>query len=260
MLRIRQIAFVAHDLDPEVDKLQTVFGLGKPFNDPHIDSFGLRNAVIPAGRQFIEIISPIRENTAGGRYLQRRNGDGGYMVIFQVDDHPGVKARADAINIRRVVDDQQPDYWILQLHPADTGGTFLEIDVQHGGESYDGPWMPAGKNWHEGISETLVAITGAEIQSPDPQPIAERWAHIIGVPVVASADGSTFAINADNGTVRFVHGTDGRPEGLGGIDVTVRAQDLEHVLAKASELGLSSPDDPTLVNICGMRIRVSANR
>ena len=75
MLRIRQIAFVAHDLDPEVEHLQAVFGLGRAFNDPHIDSFGLRNAVIPAGRQFIEIISPIRENTAGGRYLQRRNGD-----------------------------------------------------------------------------------------------------------------------------------------------------------------------------------------
>lgn len=258
MLRIRQIALVAHDLDPEVEHLQAVFGLGKPFNDPHIDSFGLRNAVIPAGRQFIEIVSPIRENTAGGRYLERRNGDGGYMVIFQVDDHPGVKARAESIGIRRVVDEQQPDYWILQLHPADTGGTFLEIDVQHGGESYDGPWMPAGKHWQEHITHTLVAITAAEIQSPDPKPIAERWAHIIGVPVHASADASTFTINADNGTVRFVHATDGRPEGLGGIDVIVRSDEYRGVLMRAADRGLSSPDDPTLLQICGLRIRVSA--
>ena len=258
MIRLRQVALVATDLDPVVDALCAAFGLTVCFHDPGVAEFGLHNALMVVGDQFIEVVSPTREGTTAGRLLDKRGGDGGYMVIFQVDDHPGVKARADSIGIRRVVDDQQPDYWILQLHPADTGGTFLEIDVQHGGESYDGPWMPAGRHWRENISDTLVAITSAEIQSPDPKPIAERWAHIIGVPAQASPDGSVYTITADNGTVRFVHGTDGRPEGLGGIDVTVRPEDLQGVLERAAARGLSAPDDPSLVNLCGMRIRVSA--
>ena len=237
MLRLRQIALVAHNLDPIEADLQAVFGLGKAFNDPHIDIFGLRNAVIPAGRQFIEIVSPVQENTAGGRYLERRNGDGGYMTIFQCDDHPAVKARADELGIRRVVDQQGKEYWILQLHPADTGGTFLEIDVQHGGESLDGLWEPAGKQWRENITDTLVAITAAE-------------------PVTASSDGTVRTLTVDNATIRFVVASDGRPEGLGGIDVTVRADQLDAVLARAAARGLASSGDPSLLHLGGMRIRV----
>jgi hypothetical protein len=256
MLRLRQIALVAHNLDPIEADLQAVFGLGTAFNDPHIDIFGLRNAVIPAGRQFIEIVSPVQENTAGGRYLERRNGDGGYMTIFQCDDHPAVKGRADELGIRRVVDQQGKEYWILQLHPADTGGTFLEIDVQHGGESLDGLWEPAGKQWRDNITDTLVAITAAEVQSPNPAPLAERWSRILAVPATVSDGGTVHTLTVDNATVRFVVATDGRPEGLGGIDVTVRWDQLDAVLARAADRGLSSPGDPSLLHLGGMRIRV----
>ena len=258
MLRLRQIALVAHDLDPVEADLQAVFGLGTAFNDPHIDVFGLRNAVIPAGRQFIEIVSPIRDNTAGGRYLARRNGDGGYMTIFQCDDHPAVKARADDLGIRRVVDQQGKEYWILQLHPADTGGTFLEIDVQHGGDSLDGKWEPAGPNWSDNITETLVAITAAEIQSPDPAPLADKWSKILDVPVTVSADGAVQSLTVDNATLRFVQAADGRPEGLGGIDVIVRPADLSAVLARAEARGLAQTGDRSMLHIGGIRVRVRA--
>ena len=36
-----------------------------------------KRTVLPLGNQFIELLAPIRENTAGGRYLVRRNGAGG---------------------------------------------------------------------------------------------------------------------------------------------------------------------------------------
>ena len=258
MFRLRQIALVANNLDPIEADLQAVFGLGAGFNDPHIDVFGLRNSVIPAGRQFIEIVSPIREDTAGGRYLARRNGDGGYMTIFQCDDHRSVKSRADDLGIRRVVDQQGKEYWILQLHPADTGGTFLEIDVQHGGESMDGKWEPAGPKWRDNFTETLVAITAAEIQSPEPAPLAERWSRMLDQPVVMSSDGRVRALTVDNATIRFVTTIDGRPEGLGGIDVTVQAGALSAVLARAAQRNLVPTADPSLLHLGGMRIRVSA--
>ena len=85
--RLRQVALVAHDLDAVVAELHEAFGLEVAFSDPAVATFGLRNAVIPIGTQFIEVVSPTRDGTAGGRQLQRLGGDGGYMVICHTDDH-----------------------------------------------------------------------------------------------------------------------------------------------------------------------------
>ena len=184
MLRVRQLALVAHDLDPVVDDLKAVFGVEVAFNDPGVASFGLKNAVIPVGHQFVEVVAPIEENTAGGRYLDRRNGDGGYMVILQCDDHPPYKQRVDELGIRKVAEAEEKNYSIMQLHPADTSGSFLEIDVQVGGEDFEGPWMPAGKNWQKAIRQEKVdGIAAAEVQSPDPAAVADRWSKILDIAV-----------------------------------------------------------------------------
>src|SRR5258706_13931996 len=102
-LRLRQIALVARELEPAVDSLHEVFGIDVAFRDPGVASFGLQNAVMPAGQQFIEIVAPIEENTAAGRYLERRDGDGGYMVILQCDDHGPGKQRVDELGVRKAV-------------------------------------------------------------------------------------------------------------------------------------------------------------
>src|ERR1700710_1141249 len=93
MLRLRQIALVARDLDPVVAELHKELGVEIAFRDPSVDTFGLQNAVMPIGNQFLEVVAPIKESTAAGRYLDRRKGDGGYMVILQCDEHAARKAR-----------------------------------------------------------------------------------------------------------------------------------------------------------------------
>ena len=51
----------------------------------------------------------------------------------------------------------------MQLHPADTGGSFLEIDQQEGGLDPMGAWSPAGRTWQEAIrTDRVSAITAAE--------------------------------------------------------------------------------------------------
>ena len=251
MLRLRQIALVAHDLEPVVDELRRVFALGTPYNDPGVDVFGLRNAVIPAGQQFIEVVAPVRDGTAGGRYLERRSGDGGYMVILQCDDHPSVKTRIDSLGVRKVVESDSKHYCIMQLHPRDTGGSFLEIDVQHGGENLDGPWEPAGPTWQENRTSVLVGVTGAEIQCDDPAALASRWATILDRPADSIGNGS-WGITLDNATIRFVVASDGRGEGLGGIDVSVDPSQLDAVRSRFTGNQLGSNQ------IGGVRINVSA--
>ena len=92
-LRLRQIAGVAEKLAPVESDLMEVLGVQVCYRDPGIDFFGLENALFPIGDQLLEVVAPIRENTAGGRYLARRGGDSGYMVITQCDDHPPRRQR-----------------------------------------------------------------------------------------------------------------------------------------------------------------------
>jgi hypothetical protein len=250
-LRLRQIALVARRLAPVVDELREVFGIEVAYRDPAVAVFGLENSVLPIGSQFLEVVAPTREDTAAGRYLDRRGGDGGYMVILQCDDHPDRKRRVDELGIRKALAHDDADYRLMQLHPRDTGGSFLEIDQQLGGDPADDPWQPAGPSWKTAIRTGVVrAIAAAEIQSPGPMPLAKRWSAILERPL--GANGGAPTIQLDDAAIRFVEATDGRGEGLGGVDVV--AADRAHVVTAAKRRGLEVRDDVVLV--CGVRFRL----
>jgi hypothetical protein len=248
MLRIRQIALVArHDL-VAAQELIDVLGLAIAFHDPAIRNIGLHNTLLPVGTQLLEIVAPITEGTTAERFLLRRQGAGGYMVITQTDDHAPRRARVEELGIRIVGQFDEHGFTNMQLHPADTGGSFLEIDEQVGGEDPMGPWSPAGKDWQQAIRTDLVsAITAAEVQCVDPGRVATRWSEIVEI---ERADvGGVPTIPLDNATVRFVPIADGRPEGLAGIDLA--CSDPDTVRANATRRKLPVADDH--VTLVGMR-------
>lgn len=221
-VRLRQIALVAHDLDETVDELCDVFGLAVAYNDPGVATFGLRNAVLPVGNQFIEVVSPTREGTAGGRQLERLGGDGGYMVICHTDDQAAVRSRVDELGVRVVLDHDDHGYRIMQLHPADTGGSFLEIDFQPGGEDPGGPWTPAGADWQRARRTGRVdGISAVTVQSRNAPTTAARWHDITGCDVADDV------LGLDNAEVAFV---DGPLDVL--TDVTLTATDRALVGAR----------------------------
>lgn len=130
-IRLRQIALVANKLAPVIDDLKGVFGLEVCYIDPGVKVFGLENSLLPVGNNFIEVVASIKDGTAGGRYLKRRGGDGGYMVICQCESHAVQlerRERATAMGIRTAWERESDGYHVMQLHPADTGGSFFEID------------------------------------------------------------------------------------------------------------------------------------
>jgi hypothetical protein len=249
-LRLRQVALVAATLDPIVEDLRAVFGLAVGHRDPGVASFGLENALLPIGTQLLEVVAPTREGTAGGRHLERRGGDGGYMVICQCDDHPPRRRRAvDELGIRTVLEFSDEHYTCMQLHPSDTGGAFLEIDFQ-ADTSEGGDWWPAGQSgeWRSAIrTDVIDAITAVEVQAADPDRVAARWSEIVELDVVDRT------ITLDNARVDFVEATDGRGDGLGGM--TVRAVDRERAMAAATARGLPVDDD--VITLCGTRFRLA---
>jgi hypothetical protein len=176
-VRLRQAVLVARELEPVADQLRAELGLDEPFRDPGVAEFGLHNAVFGIGDCFLEVISPTVPGTAAGRYLDR-HGDGGYMVIFDVQDLEGARTRAEGMGVRVVWRIDLPDISGTHLHPADMGGAIVSIDRSH---PY-GSWRWGGPEWTGLISAGAPgALTGASIAVADPGAVAARWGKVLGI-------------------------------------------------------------------------------
>ena len=249
-LRLRQICLVARELKPVEEHLNEVLGINVCFRDPGVGFFGLENALFPIGNQLLEVVAPVKEDTAGGRYLDRRGGDGGYMVITQCDDHAPRRSRVEVLGIRIAHQFDNEHFLNMQLHPKDTGATFFEIDEQlgEGAHDIDGPWEPAGPDWQRAKNTDRVdGILAAELQCDDPEAVAKKWSEIAEIPLVEELN-----LELDNASLRFIPCSDGRPEGLGGLDLSSPGK-LE-ILQTADSLGLQTGDSQ--VQICGMRLNL----
>jgi catechol 2,3-dioxygenase-like lactoylglutathione lyase family enzyme len=244
-MHIRQIALVARDLEPAVADLCAVLGVAVGFRDPGVAEFGLRNAVMPVGTTFLEVVSPARDDTTAGRFLARRGGDGGYMVILQTDDLAAARARLARHGARVVWEATLDDIATVHVHPRDVGGAIVSIDQPRPPAS----WRWAGPGWERSVRTDVVRrIVGVEIEAPDPPRTAARWAELLGLSAPhAHGDGATVAL--DGGVLRFAPaGT--RGEGLAALDVAAVASDV--ALATARARGL--PVRGRSVSVCGVRI------
>ena len=98
-MRLRQLVIVAEERDSIANQICDVFDLKVAFHDDGLIHFGLINSLIPLGDTFIEIVTPVKENTTAERFLNRRGGNGGYMVIVDCDDVAKEKERVTNENI-----------------------------------------------------------------------------------------------------------------------------------------------------------------
>jgi hypothetical protein len=246
-MRLRQIALVAAGLDAQAAHVAAVLGLGAPYADPGVGKYGLRNAVFPIGDTFLEIVSPVEPGTTAGRLLEKRGGDGGYMVILQVDDLVAARARVLAVGARIVDHADLAKAAFTHIHPKDSGGAMLSLDAM----SPAAHWEWGGPDWRSQVrNDRSVAIVGAELQGSDPAAMAARWAEILGFP--CAAYGEVWRIALDRSELRFVLATDGRGEGLSAIDVVV--QDADAVRNAARSRGLDVAD--AFVVLCGIRVKL----
>ena len=245
-MRIRQVVVVARDLEKVVGDLTAVLGIEVAFNDPSVREFGLRNAVMPVGDTFLEVVSPVDPEATAERYLERRRGDGGYMLIIQCDDLDRDRERLGSIGVRTVWKADLATIRGTHLHPKDTGGTLLSLDDATPAES----WHWAGPEWKSHVRRDVVdAITAAELQSGDPGGLARRWAEILDRPAREISAGR-FEIPLECSRLRFVEDTNGRGEGLAGFDI--HAIDRRALVRSAQERGGTIGEDQ--VTIAGVRI------
>ena len=208
-MRLRQIALVAHDLRTVEGPVCDALGLEVCYRDPSLEVFGLRHGLYPIGDHLLEIVAPRHEDTTAKRFLERRGGDGGYMVIVQTDELGATRDRLASTDIRIAFEAKANGIEGLHIHPKDVGGAILSIDQATPPES----WAWAGPDWtYHRREEVVNDLVGIEIQASDPKAMAERWSLALGCPTNES-DGAS-AIELSDATIRFVRDSDGRGDGL----------------------------------------------
>lgn len=242
-LRIRQIVLTAYDLEATVSNLTSIFGVRVAYRDPQVAEFGLHNAVMPVGDQFLEVVAPIKAGTTAGRLLERR-GDSGYMIILQTDDLVRECARLDRLGVRVVREAAHADIRAVHLHPKDIGGTIVSLDQPTPPAS----WRWAGPDWQQHVSRNgAQRVVAAEIEARDPEAMARRWAEVLGLegPV---RHGNTWRLAVTDGALDFTQ-AGARGDGLSAFTLAMSAPDA--ALAAAQSRGLPVAD--RTVTLCGTR-------
>ena len=193
-LRLRQICLAAPRLAPVVDDLQTIFGLSVCHRDPKLIAYGLENALLPIGTDFLEVVAPVQPDTAASRFIHRSQGHGGYMAIFQAADPRQRQAAALALGVRTAHEIDQPGYLSVQLHPRDCRAAFIELGHSPGGQDRMGPWWPAGPRWQDHVRDgDTLRLQGIVLESPDPSALAGLWSQILETPLRTDGGGGDVA-------------------------------------------------------------------
>lgn len=244
-MRLRQVALVAGKLNPVRQQLFTLLGLDQDYKDPGVGEFGLENSVMAIGDTYLEVVAPIADGTTASRLLERRGGNGGYMILVQTDDIANDNARIEKLGVRKVWETSLDDVIAFHLHPKDVGGAIVSIDQMIPPES----WRWAGPEWQQRQAKNVGIIVAAELQASNPHAMASRWAEVLGQPL--STEGDAYVLTFDDGTLRFVLDIDGRGDGVSGVDFST--DNLPEVLAIAEQLEL--PIDGNKVTICGTDFR-----
>jgi len=241
-LRLRQICLVAPHLEPVISDVAGIMGLNVCYRDGNVAKYGLENALLPVDTILLEVVAPTQPGTAAGRFIEKTGGRGGYMAIFCCDDPDARGRHAGAIGVRTAnVIDHAP-YHGVQLHPRDCRAAFIELNHTDGSDDILGPYPPAGPDWQRSIRTDMTqALTEVEMQSPEPQGLAEHWGRILGLSARRIEEGQA-DLALPNARFRF---TAGESEIMNGL--TFRVADVAKVCDAARAKGYAVSDDSFLL-------------
>jgi hypothetical protein len=124
---------------------------------------------------FLEVVSPIRPGTSAGRLLERRGGDCGYMLMFQVPDLTAARERVRAAGVREVFEVLLDDIAEVHLHPSDMRGAIVSLSQP----TPPGSWRWGGADWHQ-RAVAHVSVAGATVSVPNAGEVKARWTEILG--------------------------------------------------------------------------------
>jgi len=241
-VKIRQVALASSNLEETDATLRRLFGCDQSYADPEIIYFGLENRLYTLGDCFLEVVSPVQPNTAVGRFLDRRGGSGGYVVIVQVENLAKERVRLADSSIRTVFADDRGNAKAIHLHPKGVPGAIPSLDEMTPPES----WLWAGDGCEQRAGHHVGGILAVQIRSLDPRATGLCWAEAYGIELLSS--GQEWHLEMGGTEIRFAFDAAAADPALMAIDF--EAVDLPAICAAADGMGLER--DRHVVTICGV--------
>ena len=215
-MRLRQLVIATSEIDLLADSICDLFELRKTFSDPELLVFGLENVLIPLGDTFIELVTPVKENTSAERFIKKRGGDGGYMVIVDSIDLEKERKRLESAEMDIVWYENRKTSGIhaqsLHLHPKQVGGAILSIDNMNPTSS----WLWAGTEWEKDINKSLVShLCGVNICSATPDNLLSNWEKALG----KKKSNGCNSIHLEGSNINFVMNTQSQSEHVSAFQI-----------------------------------------
>jgi methylmalonyl-CoA/ethylmalonyl-CoA epimerase len=125
---IDHVGVAVDDLDSAVALYEGTFGMPVAHRET-VTEQGVEAVLLDIGDCHVELLRPLGERTAVGKFLARR-GPGLHHVAYRVDDIESALARLRELQIELI--DSEPRTGIRRsrvafLHPRSTGGVLTEI-------------------------------------------------------------------------------------------------------------------------------------
>ncbi len=136
--RIDHVGVAVEDLDAAIALYEASFEM-KLAHRETVESQGVEAVLLDVGDGHIELLRPLGEDTAVGKFLSRK-GSGLHHVAYAVSDIDATLGKLAAAGLELI--DSEPragirDSRVAFLHPRSTGGVLTEI-VEPAGETTDG--------------------------------------------------------------------------------------------------------------------------
>jgi hypothetical protein len=246
MARLRQVVLAARSADETARAACALLESHVTFRDPDVAVFGLRNALVPLGLSFLEVVSPLpgqERSSAAGRFVERF-GEGGYMLLVQLGGpaamsramrvsrkrglrwiHEGGREQASLRATAKVVDGEGPGWDVdgvsgFHLDPRELG-CIVELSLQRPRNK----WAWAGNGWTRADERTMIAhsssqgFAGATLAVEDPQRVAGLWVELLGLDAeervsVEGAGAGVRVVLDDDGWLLFTKLVPGQRRGL----------------------------------------------
>ncbi len=131
---IDHIAIAVHDLDASLAEYDRKYKV-TPVSVETVPDQGVREAMLAVGGSHIQLLEPLSDDSAVGRFLAR-NGEGLHHIAFAVVDIDEAIEHLAREGARLI--DTEPrigggGHRIAFIHPSDLTGTLIELVEVHDG-------------------------------------------------------------------------------------------------------------------------------
>ena len=247
-MRLRQICFVAKDLEDALKNFSFIIGSEVCFRDEGVSHFGLENGLLEIDGNFIEVVSPFKQDTTAERFMSKMNGDAGYMLIFECENADLYRQKAEKFNIRSIwKTDLENGVKATHYHPKDIGGLIISVDSMNKKDWQDknSYWQWAGDDWQL-KTNNQCSISSISMSCKNPSKLANQWGSFLDLSVNESRD--TYIIEGDDFKIFFMYDDIKRIDYLSQLTLKINNSELkDKIFQKYKE---------NEIEICGTKIEL----